>query len=184
MASKCEIPEGWVPYEIRPGNTLFSIARAVGATINELGKANCLADLDRILAGEELYVPSGVAESESPIRSGTGGGTVDYPVKFDCENPGVNITSPIPGQYVGSTLTVIGTANWATLDYYKLEIRADGQDVYNFLYWSFTPVVDGTLGLIDFSSFYSGKYWIRLVVVDLSGNIPSGATCEIPVIVG
>lgn len=52
----CGPPLGWKIYIVRPGDTLFSIARATGATVQQLMLANCL-DNDRIRVGQPLFVP-------------------------------------------------------------------------------------------------------------------------------
>ncbi len=46
----------WPIYIVRPGDTLFSLARVTGSTVDELMRANCLFD-ERIYAGQALRVP-------------------------------------------------------------------------------------------------------------------------------
>ncbi|HKZ82548.1 MAG TPA: LysM peptidoglycan-binding domain-containing protein [Anaerolineae bacterium] len=46
----------WPIYIVQPGDTLFSIARVTGSTVDELVRANCLFD-ERIYAGQALRVP-------------------------------------------------------------------------------------------------------------------------------
>ena len=52
----CGPPVGWPIYIVRLGDTLFSIARATGASITQLIVANCL-NSERIYAGQRLFVP-------------------------------------------------------------------------------------------------------------------------------
>lgn len=52
----CGPPLGWTIYRVRPGDTLSSIARATGSTVQALMLANCLPS-DKIRVGQILYVP-------------------------------------------------------------------------------------------------------------------------------
>ncbi len=52
----CGPPFNWPVYVVQPGDTLFSIARASGTSLQQLMLANCLAS-DRIHVGQPLYVP-------------------------------------------------------------------------------------------------------------------------------
>jgi len=52
----CGPPLGWQLYTVRPGDTLSSLARATGTTVQHLMLANCL-DTDRIKIGQRLFVP-------------------------------------------------------------------------------------------------------------------------------
>lgn len=52
----CVQRAGWPAYVVRPGDTLFSIARVTGSTVEELVRANCLPDT-RIFVGQRLRVP-------------------------------------------------------------------------------------------------------------------------------
>ena len=78
---------------------------------------------------------------------------------------------------------VRGTAARADFWYYKLEIRADSAQVYNFLSDSNGQVINNTLGSVDSGLFSSGLYWLKLSVVDISGGIAEGATCTIPIFI-
>lgn len=44
-------------YTIQPGDTLFSIARQFGVTLDDLVELNALEDPDRINAGDTLFIP-------------------------------------------------------------------------------------------------------------------------------
>jgi LysM repeat protein len=52
----CGPPSNWLVYVVQPGDTLLSIARAVGASVEQLMLANCLTS-DQIRVGQLLYVP-------------------------------------------------------------------------------------------------------------------------------
>lgn len=44
-------------YTIQPGDTLFSIARQFGVTLDALVELNNIEDPDRINAGDQLFIP-------------------------------------------------------------------------------------------------------------------------------
>lgn len=46
-------------YRVRPGNTLYSIARATGTTVNGLMRANGIHNPNKIYAGQWLCIPKG-----------------------------------------------------------------------------------------------------------------------------
>jgi LysM repeat protein len=49
-------PSGWFRYIVRSGDTLYSLARRCGTTVEALKRANCLSS-DTIYAGSELWLP-------------------------------------------------------------------------------------------------------------------------------
>lgn len=49
-------PRGWVRVTVAAGETLFTLARRYGVSVDDLRRANCLTG-DRILAGQRLWVP-------------------------------------------------------------------------------------------------------------------------------
>jgi len=53
----CAPPVNWVPYIVWAGETTSSIARRAGVTPQELATANCLPNINLIIAGQRLYVP-------------------------------------------------------------------------------------------------------------------------------
>lgn len=183
----CGAPAGWPVYVVQPGNTLFSIARAVGSGVNELAQANCIRDVNAISVGDELSVPRlpvGPVQTGVPSVPTLPAGVPDTGqfAAIGCTQGVARITSPISGQRVTGTFNVMGTAFLDDFQFYKLEIRADNATTYNFYSRSDSPRVDNVLGSIDASLFESGVYYIRLAVVDVTGNVPGRATCVIPVI--
>ncbi|TVR19078.1 MAG: LysM domain-containing protein [Anaerolineaceae bacterium] len=151
------------------GVTLFMIALQVGRPVAVLQDANCLRDADRIDAGQVIYVPRLPAGLD--VRREVQG----------CNNPDITITSPRPNQRFSRSFDVIGTVDPPLFGYFNLEIRADEADGYNFLSRSDDVVRDGLLGRIDASLFTDGRYWVRVVMVDATGNVPANASCAIPI---
>lgn len=179
----CTQPPGWDVYIVQRGNTLFSIARAVKSTVAELKAVNCIQDGDLIVAGMALFVPQLPTQpirTSVPVNQATG---MDLnPV--GCADPRVQITSPVSSQRVSGVFEVYGTANPAAFWYYKLEVRPESTGVYNFYMDSESPVANGLLGQIDAEVFGDGLHWVRLTVVDNTGNIAPGGICDFPVFFG
>ncbi len=50
-------PAGWVSYTIRSGDTLYSIAKSTGATLQQLLNPNCLHTDSIIRVGQQIWVP-------------------------------------------------------------------------------------------------------------------------------
>jgi LysM repeat protein len=59
---------------VRPGETLFTIARQYGLTVQQIAAANGITNPDRIYAGQVLVIPGGEGSE------GTSGGTTSYTV--------------------------------------------------------------------------------------------------------
>jgi LysM repeat protein len=80
------------PYVIVRGDTLFSIARRAGSSVNDIAAGNCLADPTKISAGQTLRLPRQIP-SPPPTASGSrlvlyyivgdSGGTDAVPVGCD-----------------------------------------------------------------------------------------------------
>ena len=63
-----------------------------------------------------------------------------------------------------------GTATRPNFDYYKFEFKPEGAKDWNFLVRFDRPVVDGVLMEWHTTTVPPGVYWLRLIVVDKSGN--------------
>ena len=186
----CTSPEDWSNYIVQVGNTLFSIAQAVRSTVSELRDANCLPNANQIIVGDVLFVPNSPAQpvqtnvpadSSTVVNPTIGSGGL---YSLGCISPAVQITSPAIGQQVSGVFTVSGVATYdSAFGYYRLEIRPDEAVTFSFYARSETPVVGGALGQIDSGLFNSGLYWLRLTVVDATGNVRDDATCVIPIII-
>lgn len=50
-------PTGWVEYSVQTGDTLSDIAANTGSTVEALARANCIANVRRIVPGQRLFVP-------------------------------------------------------------------------------------------------------------------------------
>lgn len=97
-----------------------------------------------------------------------------------CTDPGVQITSLYPGQPFSGVFAVAGTATASDFASYKIEIRPEVMQVFNFHSRSDKPVINGLLASVDARLFAPGRYWIRLSVLTQSDVSPT--SCSIPVI--
>jgi hypothetical protein len=181
-ASGCLIPEDWIKYVIQSGDTMFGLALQFGMSVDELATANCITHPDNITAGQILYVPPG--SNVKPLPSS---GTLTAPAaggnygSFDCGNPSWTITQPGPGTVLRGTFAVYGTATHPQFSFYRLQISGSGTkdsdfatlQVYN------TSVTNGELGTINPAAFAPGDYWLRLTVVDVTGNYPPQCTVRV-----
>ena len=178
-ASGCLIPENWVKYVIQPGNTMFGLALQFGLTVDELAAANCITHPDNITAGQILYIPPG-----SPVPPPSSTSTVPSAGNygsFDCGNPSWTITQPAAGTVLRGTFAVYGTAAHPQFSFYRLQISGSGTNDADFATLEVyqTPVINGELGTINTAAFAPGDYWLRLTVVDITGNYPPQCTVRV-----
>lgn len=92
-----------------------------------------------------------------------------------CTNPDSVITAPRVGAVLSGRVEFYGTAHIPNFSFYKLEIRERGRSTaadYLTFYTGTTTVTNGLLATFDTGAWPNGEYWIRLVVVDTTGNYP------------
>jgi LysM repeat protein len=176
----CSIPDDWVPYTVRYGDTLFQIGLAYGLTVDALQRANCLSST-ALDVGMTLYVPPTtpvavvIPEPTSVLPPTAGPSPTPSYTDGICTNPGSVISSPAVFSTLSGTAQFFGTATHAAFAFYKLEIRQEGAstpaDFVTFAGGE-EPVTNGLLGVLYTDAFPDGEYWIRLVVVDTTGNYP------------
>lgn len=176
----CQQPEGWVVYRVQSGNTLFSIARASGSSTAELRAVNCIADANVLFEGQEIFVPRNPSQSSMIIGGGGQGTSVQELRASGCLVPETQLISPSVGARVAGMFDLVGTAKRDSFWYYKIEIRAQGVDGYDFYADGYAPVENGILARVNTRIFGTGLYFVRLSVVDATGGIRADAFCEIP----
>ena len=67
----CSRLPGWLDYVVQRGDTLYGLARALGVSVDELKRVNCLAG-NTIVAGTILWVPRRPAPApQSPLPTAT-----------------------------------------------------------------------------------------------------------------
>ncbi|MBC7250317.1 MAG: hypothetical protein H5T62_08525 [Anaerolineae bacterium] len=97
----------------------------------------------------------------------------------NCPHPLAHLTAPLVGATVQGEVELYGTAAIANFDYYKIEFRSDEATEWAFIARYDQPVTDGLLAVWDTSNLPAGRYWVRLVVVDVIGNYFD--PCAVPV---
>jgi LysM repeat protein len=165
------------------GDTLYSISRRYGVTLDALRLANCLEG-DRINTGQQLWVPAGAAppsqpSTPDPDEPTPAGPTIDPTLAViadPCSNPLARITSPREGEQVDGLFWLVGTADIPNFMRYEIDVRRDGSSTWMHLGSDRTRVVNGQLAQIDTSRFGSGAFWVRLSVVDNTYNYPPRCT--------
>jgi LysM repeat protein len=81
----CGPPASWVIYIVQPGDTLYSISRMYGVTVEQLNYANCLTS-SSIYPGQRLSVPNVAPQLPTPT-------TTSGPVATNTQPPP---TTPLP----------------------------------------------------------------------------------------
>jgi LysM repeat protein len=179
--SSCRVRADWVPYTVQTGETLYGIGVRYGVRVDTLAEGNCL-DSTYVIAGQTIRVPD--VPPIIPASTGwptattipqTGATPTSTGTDGACSSPGSQITGPPVGSVLSGVAQFYGTASHPNLSIYKLEVRRE--DITPRPGWatamtSDSPVVGGLLGEIDTRGFANGQYWVRLVVVDNTGNYP------------
>jgi LysM repeat protein len=75
MVERCVPPDGWVPYIVRRGDTLFSLSLGHGAGVEAIKIANCLSS-EVIIPGDVIYLPT--APLPTPPPSHCSGPPLDW----------------------------------------------------------------------------------------------------------
>jgi hypothetical protein len=92
----------------------------------------------------------------------------------NCPNANVRIMSPGKDAVISGWIDIQGTANISEFQFYKIEwaageIPGDWHSISNI---HNSPVTNGLLDEFDTHLLPNGVYWLRLTVVDQTGNFP------------
>jgi hypothetical protein len=105
-----------------------------------------------------------------------------------CPNPKARITSPGVGAKVEGRVEIWGTVDIADLWYYKVEFAVGTNPAEDDWYFigparneAKERIVNGHLVSWDTSGLSPGVYYLRLVVVDITGNYPPANICRVQV---
>ncbi len=170
-AQACVPREDWVPYIVRPGDTLFELALQAGLRTDVVREGNCIEGSD-LVSGQTLLLPP-----SSPIFLTP---TAALPPSQQCNHPGIQITYPMSGtglQY--STFIVRGIADIEYFGYYYLRVRPADSTLYHRVYDSNRRVpAESELGQVNVDPFVTqGPFWLDLQVYNLWGGLVD--TCEV-----
>ncbi len=87
-----------------------------------------------------------------------------------CPRREVCITYPPMNATLRGVVQFRGTATRPNFDYYKFEYKPEGAQNWSFLVRFNRPVTNGVLMDWDTRTVRPGAYWLRLIVVDKTGN--------------
>jgi hypothetical protein len=98
-----------------------------------------------------------------------------------CPNSVARLTAPDQNAILSGAAQIMGSANPPNFDYYKVEIAQAAKPDQWALITDLrrSPIAGGLLDMWDTTAFPNGRYRLRLVVVDITGNYPE--PCEIGV---
>jgi len=100
-----------------------------------------------------------------------------------CADANICITSPGSGATVSGMVAIVGTADHSQFQFYKVEYaqgeQPGGWNVINDIHRS--PVHGSVLEHLNAGALPNGVYWVRLVVVDQTGNFPP--PCQVRIVV-
>jgi LysM repeat protein len=192
-STQCSPPVGWIAYTVQSGDTLFLIGMRYGLTVDEMMAANCLST-ERIDAGDVLRVPPVTPRATSfvtatpsngiPIKTSTPGATgTQTATDGACTSADSVITVPAVGAKLSGVVQFRGTARLVDFAFYKLEIRREGASTsrdYKTFFTGLIQMTNGMLASLNTAEYVDGEYWVRLVVVDSTGNYPERCAILFP----
>lgn len=137
------------------------------------------SDAPEAEGGTPTASPTPTAEA-TPVPTSTP--TPSVPSVSGCGVPGVSISSPGAGAHVSGVVSVSGSANIEGFQFYKVEVAmGDNPAAYAVIDdVHHTAVPGGTLATWNTAPYPAGAYWLRLTVVDQTGNFPQ--PCAVRVI--
>ena len=182
-AGGCLVPPGWITYTVQPGDNLFRLSQRFNLSLDDLVEANCIEDRNTITAGQLLYVPPGSAVT--PVPSTAVFAQITPAVgtaSFNCGNPAATITDPRPDTVLRGTVGLYGSATHPDFQFYRVQIAGGSSEDSSFITIGerrFTPVIGGQLDTLNTNGFAPGYYWLRLTVVDNTGNFLPQCTVRV-----
>jgi len=165
-------------YIVKPGDNLSSIAAWHGTTTYALARANALAAPYWIYAGQRLHIPCGAGQPHHPHAKPTPRPRAQPKPDLRpaaCARE-VQIVGPREQEHVQGTVQIVGTADIASFQFYKVEY-AMGHVPLDSAFASINGVFrqkvrDGVLVTWYAGNMPAGAYTLRLTAVDASGNFP------------
>lgn len=177
----CQVAEDWLPYEVKEGDTLLSLALSSGVSLMEMRDGNCFEPIRGVFAGEILLVPRFM---EPPIKLPAPEFALDDSASatVGCDDQSARIVSPAPLEHVDGVFALAGSALIPPGGEYHIALKPGWSEEYYLFLVSDQAVSSDVLGLINTEIFGAGAHRIQLTVVDRRGEQIQGGTCEIPVI--
>jgi len=117
--------------------------------------------LDLLVEPAGTISPGGVVPVETPeVQSGMSG----------CVPDQIMLTAPRPGEEIGGTTTLTGTADIPNFGFYKYEFAPMGTASWTTISAGAQTVDDGELGKWDTTAIENGDYFLQLVILDNVGQ--------------
>ena len=107
--------------------------------------------------------------SRPPLQAGAQPWTIEK-ASAHCPQANACIVYPQPGATIAGRVHVMGTATIENFQRYKVEWWGQGGSGWAFLLEKTEPVVNGEILMLDTSTVPSGRYGLRLIVIDRNGN--------------
>ena len=91
----------------------------------------------------------------------------------------INITSPDDGSSIQGVINIIGSANIPNFGFYKYETTSVNDSNWLTIQAGNSPVVNDILGPWDTTRLNPGDYYLRLVIVDNTGQSLNPCTIQV-----
>ncbi len=179
----CQVAEDWIPYEVRDGDSMLSLALSSGISLVEFREGNCFEPIRGILAGEIVLLPQlpdlsmSVPAPEFSLGDAAG-------ATVGCDGRLARIVSPAPLEFVDDVFALVGSALLPEGGRYHIALKPRWSEEYYLYLVSDQAVRNNVLGLINSEIFGAGAHRIQLTVFDIDGELIKGGICDIPVIFG
>ncbi len=180
MESDCEPRSDWRSYTVQEGDTLLSVALAADIGLIDLREGNCFNPIRGIFPGEEMMLPRRPwpAVLGAPVFPAEG----QRFAAVGCEYGLAAIQAPPAMTELKGIFALIGSAMSPEGGHYRLSLRPAWSDQYADYLEFDSPVEDDVLGLINGEIFGLGLHWLRLALVDATGEIIEESICEQPLV--
>ncbi|MCY3915042.1 MAG: hypothetical protein OXG49_03425, partial [Chloroflexi bacterium] len=179
----CQVRGDWIPYEVRAGDSMLSLALSSGVSLLELRGGNCFEPIRGIFAGETLLVPQ---LPELPIEVPAPEFSIEDAAEamVGCDDRSARIVAPAPLEHVEGVFALVGSARLPAGGKYHIALKPGWSNEYFLYLVSEQAVSNDVLGLINSELFGMGAHRIQLTVLDDDGELIEGGICEIELIFG
>jgi hypothetical protein len=136
--------------------------------------APTLAEADLQLTRTRVAVSPTGTPTRTPTPNVTATPVTPVAPASPCSDPNTCIVSPAPNATLRGVVAIRGTAQHPSFQFFKVEYGV-GEDPAGWNSIGETtghPVENGTLISLDTAVLPNGVYWLRLTVVDNTGNFP------------
>ena len=175
----CQVRDDWLPYQVKPGDTLFALARQTATSLIELRDGNCFNYVRGLLPGENILLPSRPVLPAPPEPVGMA--DQDFAV-VGCSARSVAFVSIASMSELADIVAVSGSADVPPGGSYRLSVRPGGSLDFALYFESGQAKQGEVLGLLNTEIFGAGLHYLRLEVLDAEGVQINAGVCEIPLV--